>query len=51
MSEKGMRWDSWEALASNKWVRMEESGRVDDEGRPILEIVLYCIVFAARTEP
>ena len=22
---------------SKKWVRMEESGRVDDEGRPILE--------------
>ena len=29
--------DSWDALASKKWVRMEESGRVDDEGRPILE--------------
>ena len=24
---------------SKKWVRMEESGRVDDEGRPILERV------------
>ena len=34
-----MKWDSWDALASNKWVRMEESGRVDDEGRPILERV------------
>ena len=32
-----MRWDSWDALASRKWVRMEDSGRVDDEGRPILE--------------
>ena len=26
-------------LASKKWVRVEESGRVDDEGRPILESV------------
>ena len=32
--ENGMRWD---ALASKKWARMEESGRVDDGGRPILE--------------
>ena len=38
-SENGMRWDSWDALVSKKWVRMEESGRVDDEGRPILEKV------------
>ena len=38
-SENGMRWGSWDALASKKWVRMEESGRVDDEGRPILERV------------
>ena len=37
--ENGMRWDSWDALASKKWVRMEKSGRVDDEGRPILERV------------
>ena len=35
----GMRWDSWDALASKKWMRMEDSGRVDDEGRPILERV------------
>ena len=28
--------DSWEALGSKKWVRMEDSGRVDEEGRPIL---------------
>ena len=34
-----MRWDSWDALASKKWARMEDSGRVDDEGRPILEKV------------
>ena len=27
--ENGMSWDSWDALASKKWVRMEESGRVD----------------------
>ena len=37
--ENGMRWDSWDALASKKWVRMEESSRVDDEGRPIVEKV------------
>ena len=37
--EAGMRWDSWNALASKKWVRMEESGRVNDEGRPIPERV------------
>ena len=39
VAEAGMRWDSWDALASKKLVRMEESGRVDDEGRPILERV------------
>ena len=32
-SENGMRWDSWDAVASKKWVRMEETGRVDDEGQ------------------
>ena len=37
--ENGMRWDSWDALASKQWVRMEDSGRVNDEGRPILERV------------
>ena len=37
--ENGMRWDSWDALALKKLVRMEESGHVDDEGRPILEKV------------
>ena len=26
-------------LTSKKWVRMEDSGRVDDESRPILERV------------
>ena len=26
--ENGMRWDSWDALASKKWVRMEE-GQAD----------------------
>ena len=39
VKEEGMRWDSWDALASKKWVRMEDSGQVDDEGRPILEKV------------
>ena len=37
--ENGMRWDSWDALVSKKWVRMEDSGRVDEEGRSILERV------------
>ena len=27
------------ALSSKKWVRLEDSGRIDDEGRPILEKV------------
>ena len=29
----GMRWDSWDALtlASKNWVRMKESGPVDDD--------------------
>ena len=34
MEELGMRWDSWEALASKKWVRMEDTGRVDEESGP-----------------
>ena len=25
--EAGVRWDSWEALASKQWVRMEDSGQ------------------------
>ena len=37
--KEGMRWDSWGALASKKWMRMEEAGRVDGEVRPILERV------------
>ena len=37
--EVGVRWDSWEALASKRWLRMECSGQVDDEGRPILKKV------------
>ena len=35
----GEGWDSWEALASKRWLRMECSGPVDDEGRPILKKV------------
>ena len=27
--ENGLRWDSWDALASRKWVRKEDSGGVD----------------------
>ena len=46
--EAGMRWDSWDALASKKWVRMEDSGRVDDEGRPILERVDLMEAFFAN---
>ena len=34
-----MRWDSWDALASKKWVRREDTGRVDDEGRDVFERV------------
>ena len=30
--ENGMRWDSWDAFALKKCVRMGESGRVDDGG-------------------
>ena len=33
------RTDGWEALTSNKWVRMEDNGRVDDEGRAVSERV------------
>ena len=46
-SENGMRCDSWDALAPKKWVRMQESGRVDDEGRPILEKVDLMEAFLA----
>ena len=37
--EVGVRWDSWEALALKRWLRMACSGQVDDEGRPILKKV------------
>ena len=30
--ERELRWDSWDALAEKKWVRMEDTGLVDDEG-------------------
>ena len=45
--KEGMRWDSWDALASRKWVRIEDTGRVDDEGRPILEKVDLMEMFLA----
>ena len=32
VTEEGMRWDSWGALASKKWVRTENTGRADEEG-------------------
>ena len=31
--ESDLRWDSWEDLALKRWVRMEDTGCVDDEGR------------------
>ena len=33
--EVGVQWDNWDALASKKWIRMEDTGRVDDEGRVV----------------
>ena len=43
--EAGMRWNDWGALTSKKWVRMEDTGRVDDEGRAVLERVDLMEVF------
>ena len=37
--ENDMWWDSWDALAAKKCVRMKESRRVEDKGRPMLEKV------------
>ena len=37
--ENEMQWDCWDALASKKWVRMESTGRVNDEGRAVSERV------------
>ena len=37
--ETGMRWDRWEGMASGEWVRLEDTGRVDEEGRPVFEKV------------
>ena len=37
--EAGVRWDGWSSLASKKWVRMEDSGRVGEDGKPVLERV------------
>ena len=34
--EAGVRWDGWSALAS---VRLEDSGRVDEDGKPVLKRV------------
>ena len=45
--ERGKGRPEWAALASKKWVRMEWSGRVDDEGRPILERVNLMEAFFA----
>ena len=30
-----VRWDNWDALASKNWIRMEDTGRVDDEGKAV----------------
>ena len=38
-AEDEMRWDSWDALASKKWVRRENTGRVDEEDKEVLEKV------------
>ena len=37
--EVGVRWESWDVLASKKWMRLEDTGRVDDEGRAALKRV------------
>ena len=37
--ESGLRWDSWDALAEKKWVRMEDTSHVDVEGRAVLKKV------------
>ena len=37
--ENGLRWDGWDALASKLWLRRVDTGRVDDEGRPVFESV------------
>ena len=44
---KGRReWgEIWDALASRKWVGMEDTGRVDDEGRAVFERVDLMEVF------
>ena len=34
-----MKWESWDALASRKWVRREDTGCVYDEGRALFERV------------
>ena len=53
-SENGMRWDSWDALASKKRVRMEGSGRVDnrksrfDGGRQSHLKIMYVERFGLR---
>ena len=39
MRENGLRWDGWDALASKLWLRREDTGRVDDEGRSVFESV------------
>ena len=35
--DAGMRWDSWDSLASKKSVRLEESGRVILERVDLME--------------
>ena len=37
--ESDLRWGRWEALASKRWVRMEDTGQVDDEGKAVFERV------------
>ena len=37
--ENGLRWESWDAVASKNWVGMENTGRVADEGKAVFERV------------
>ena len=39
MRDNWLRWDGWDALAAKKWVRMEDNGHVDADGRPGLKSV------------
>ena len=40
-----MRWDGWDTFASKRWVRVEDTARVNGEGRAVLERVDLMEVF------